>query len=68
MSKLPTWLKELIKAIAIAIMTAIGTIFATGCSAQNAVIQSSQSSSYVKGDTTVTEVKITYTQTGKIEK
>lgn len=39
-----------------------------GCSTTHTVSQSSQSSSYIKGDTTVTEVTIKYEQIGKAEK
>lgn len=61
----PKWAKELVKAITTAILAAIGTIFATSCTTAHNVSQSSTSTSYIKGDTTVTEVKITYEQIGK---
>lgn len=66
--KMPNWLKEVLKAIAYALLAITGTIYATSCSSAHTVIQSSQQSQYVKGDTTVTELSIKYEQVGKIQK
>lgn len=39
-----------------------------GCTSTHNVVQSSQSTMYKRNDTTVTEVKITYEQVGRVQK
>lgn len=68
MNTWPKWLKEFVKAVITAALAALGTIFATSCSTAHTVVQSSQQSQYVRGDTTVTELSIKYEQIGSMKK